>query len=164
MDNANQQKTTMPPLTEQSAPVQEASSGASCPAAPEPSKKRISPAIVTPTVPTKRRRLDEVSSPSPVPVRSNSSRSSTPTRAELYGEEEENSFQSILVPDLHSTHSIRPGTYKRRNSVTKYSVQVAKHMSLLEAARKTIQKMRQENQGKSSRIAGGHAVRSLFEH
>lgn len=121
------------------------------PASPETQKKRQAPAepltaiatIVTPPMPSKRRRLDLDSSLNAP------SDSDTPSYAELYGDEEsqkpEVRVKTRNIPMLPVLQSSRTGLYRRRNSVTKFSLQAAGNMSVLEAARLTLEKLRAES-------------------
>ncbi|CAB9523997.1 expressed unknown protein [Seminavis robusta] len=120
-------------------------------------------AIVTPTLAPKRRRLhvtpaSTCSSPLFDPSAANST---TPSHKDLYGDDDE--LESISIPslrDLQTPHR-RHRTYQRRNSVTKFSLQAtAKHMSVLEAAKKTLEKLR-EQQGNGGNVQSD-SFRSIF--
>ena len=128
------------------------------PASPKSQEKRWVPPeplttanTVTPTLSPKRRRLDLnsfVNTPTDTAT-------ATPSYAELYGDEESQKTQVRVdawdmptIPVLQSHH--RPGLYKRRHSVTKFSLQATGNMSVLEAARMTLEKMRQESMRKQN--------------
>ena len=121
------------------------------PTSPKTQKKRqastesitVVAVVVTPPMPPKRRRLDQDSSPDAP------SDTDTPSYAELYGDEESqkpevlvNTRNIPMIPALQSSHT---GLYRRRNSVTKFSLQAAGNMSVLEAARLTLEKVRAES-------------------
>lgn len=126
---------------------------------PEPKRKAagvpsdVFSILVTPTLSTKRRRLDTSASlvtdaiitPSPRP---SSTSTGTPSFKDLYGEEALEVISIPLLQDL--VPRLRHlAVYQRRNSVTKYQLQAsaARHLSVLEAAKMTLEKLRRQELG-----------------
>jgi len=100
--------------------------------------------------------IRESDNASPIPS-STAAKPSTPTFQDLYGDDEDAKSSPLknspIMPQIPSLcqlqfQSRRPrnSIYQRRNSVTKFSLQAntAQRMSVLEAARMTLQKLRQE--------------------
>ena len=124
--------------------------------------------LVTPALPSKRRRLDldehietPLSSRVSTPAASNvtvtpapavATATATPSYADLYGDDEDRNQKATLsrdptnlptIPRLESSFSSRHPHYRRRNSVTKFSLQAAagRNLSVLEAAKQTLEKL-----------------------